>query len=80
MFVKNLFGHRCDVCDRLWFLLSLKPAKEKQLLLLNNTLLEFKLWGTFKKSLYLDKVTWVAGLDPIRVRPVTTAAIVSSGK
>ncbi|GFT10415.1 uncharacterized protein TNCV_3190961 [Trichonephila clavipes] len=28
-FVNNPFGHKCDVCDRLWFLRSLKPTKEK---------------------------------------------------
>lgn len=36
-FVNNPFGHKCDVCDRLWFLRSLKPTKEKHLPLLNNT-------------------------------------------
>ncbi|GFR32999.1 uncharacterized protein TNCT_707161 [Trichonephila clavata] len=35
MFVNNPFGHKCDVRDRLWFLRSLKPTKEKHLSLLN---------------------------------------------
>ncbi|GFR16573.1 uncharacterized protein TNCT_278191 [Trichonephila clavata] len=26
-FVNNPFGHKCAVCDRLWFLRSLKPTK-----------------------------------------------------
>uniref|UniRef100_T1HQG4 Uncharacterized protein n=1 Tax=Rhodnius prolixus TaxID=13249 RepID=T1HQG4_RHOPR len=30
-FVNNPFGHKCDVCDRLWFLRSLKLTKEKTL-------------------------------------------------
>ncbi|GFT56779.1 uncharacterized protein TNCV_1268791 [Trichonephila clavipes] len=61
-FVKNPFGHKCDVCDRLGFLCSLKPTKEKQLPLLNNTFPEelaadFKLRATCKNSLDSDKVS-----------------------
>lgn len=60
-FVNNPFGHKCDVCDRLWFLRSLKPPKEKHLPLLSNTFPEeavadFKLCGTCRKSLDSDKV------------------------
>ncbi|GFY25053.1 uncharacterized protein TNCV_2692441 [Trichonephila clavipes] len=40
-FFNNSFGHKCDVCYRLWFLLSLKSTKERHTLtaapLLNNT-------------------------------------------
>ncbi|GBP38357.1 hypothetical protein EVAR_36309_1 [Eumeta japonica] len=36
-FVNNPFGHKCDVCNRLWVLRSLKPTKEKHLQWLNNT-------------------------------------------
>ncbi|GFQ78207.1 uncharacterized protein TNCT_251101 [Trichonephila clavata] len=39
-FVFNPFGHKCDLCDRLWFLRSWNPAKEKHLPLLNNTFSE----------------------------------------
>uniref|UniRef100_T1HK33 Uncharacterized protein n=1 Tax=Rhodnius prolixus TaxID=13249 RepID=T1HK33_RHOPR len=35
-FVNNPFGHKCDVCDRLWFLRPLKLTKGKHLPLLNN--------------------------------------------
>ncbi|GFV64549.1 uncharacterized protein TNCV_4965301 [Trichonephila clavipes] len=57
-FVNNPLGHKCDVCDRLWFLRS---AKEKHLLLLNNTFPEglvadFKLCAMCKNSLDWDKV------------------------
>lgn len=27
MFVKNTFGHVCNVCDRLWFLNDLKTSQ-----------------------------------------------------
>ncbi|GFV45788.1 hypothetical protein TNCV_2321481 [Trichonephila clavipes] len=57
MFVNNPFGHKCD-CP--WFLHSLKPTKEKHLLLLNNTFPEvlvadFKLCATYENSLDFDK-------------------------
>ncbi|GFT35968.1 uncharacterized protein TNCV_4342781 [Trichonephila clavipes] len=60
-FISNLFGHKCDVCDCLWFLRSLKPTKEKLLPLLNNTFPEelvadFKLCAACKNSLDPDKV------------------------
>jgi hypothetical protein len=60
-FVNNPVGHKCDVCDRLWFLRLLKPPKGKHLTLLSNTLPEeavddFKLCGTCRKSLDSDKV------------------------
>lgn len=35
-FVNNPFGHKCNVCDRLWFLRSLKPPTGKHLTLLSN--------------------------------------------
>ncbi|GFS56236.1 uncharacterized protein TNCV_2769141 [Trichonephila clavipes] len=60
-FVKNPFGYKCDVCDRLWFQRSLKPTKEKHLPLLNNTFPEkpvtdFKLCASCKNSMDTYKV------------------------
>ncbi|GFX39884.1 uncharacterized protein TNCV_2646471 [Trichonephila clavipes] len=60
-FVNNSFGHKCDVCDRLRFVHSLKLTKEKHLPLLNNTFPEelmsdIKLFATCKNSLNSDKV------------------------
>ncbi|GFU93480.1 uncharacterized protein TNCV_2200581 [Trichonephila clavipes] len=60
-FVNCPFGQKCDVCDRLWFLRSLKPTNEKHLPLLNNTFPEqlvtdFKLCATCKNSLDSDQV------------------------
>ncbi|GFU67465.1 uncharacterized protein TNCV_1599471 [Trichonephila clavipes] len=57
-FVNNPFGHKCDVCDRLWYLHSLEPTKGP---LFNNTFLEelvtdFKLCAKYKTSLDSDKV------------------------
>ncbi|GFW98237.1 uncharacterized protein TNCV_331891 [Trichonephila clavipes] len=68
MFVNNPFGHKCDVCDRLWILCSLKTTKEKHLVLLNNTFLEelvtdFKLCATSKTAANSDKVPTLSHLD-----------------
>ncbi|GFS84804.1 uncharacterized protein TNCV_2956991 [Trichonephila clavipes] len=59
-FVNNTFGHKCDVCDRLRFLRSLKPAKEKLFPLLTNTsseepVADFKLCAMCKNSLDSEK-------------------------
>ncbi|CAD7092486.1 unnamed protein product [Hermetia illucens] len=61
-FINSPSGNKCDVCDRLWFLRSLKPTNEKHLPLLNNAFPEepeadFKLCGTCKKSLDSGKLS-----------------------
>ncbi|GFX12614.1 uncharacterized protein TNCV_3157351 [Trichonephila clavipes] len=58
-FLNNPFGHKCDVCDRLWFLRSLRLTQEKHLPLLNNTFHEeleadFKQYATRKNSMDSD--------------------------
>ncbi|CAD7087755.1 unnamed protein product [Hermetia illucens] len=63
MFINNPFGHKCDVCDRLWFLCSLKPTNEKHLPLLNNAFSEelvadFKLCGQPLYKHYKITVNW----------------------
>ncbi|GFR06380.1 helitron_like_N domain-containing protein [Trichonephila clavata] len=67
-FVNSPFGHKCNVSDRLRFLRSLKPTKEKHLPLLNNTFFEelvacFKLRATCKNSLDSDKVPTLSRLN-----------------
>lgn len=37
--INSLFVYKCNMCDHLWFLQSLKPLKSKYLTLLNDTIL-----------------------------------------
>uniref|UniRef100_T1I938 Uncharacterized protein n=1 Tax=Rhodnius prolixus TaxID=13249 RepID=T1I938_RHOPR len=53
-FANNPFGHKCDVCDRLWFLRSLKLTKEKHLPLLNNILLYYKKYNPLRKRIHVQ--------------------------
>ncbi|GFU60503.1 uncharacterized protein TNCV_2197491 [Trichonephila clavipes] len=67
-FVNYPFGYKYDVCDRLWFLRSLKPTKEKHVPLLNSTFLEelmanFKLCATSKNCFNSNKVPTLSRLN-----------------
>ncbi|GFW25714.1 uncharacterized protein TNCV_1309751 [Trichonephila clavipes] len=62
------------MCDRLWFLRSLKRTKEKHLPLLNNTFPEelvanFKLCSACKNSLDLDKVPTLSSSNGLVYSP-----------
>ncbi|GBN86172.1 hypothetical protein AVEN_220381-1 [Araneus ventricosus] len=62
-FTENEFGHSCNVCDRLWFLKDVTPARKKEKLLSvfraefpDKDVQAFNWCESRKRSLYNSKI------------------------